>query len=151
MNEFESRYRREYGVFYEFLSSFYEMHQSETSYFWQAKKVIRSDHSDLESFVSLVGGVSSAEAALMDAETVAKRFQERSAEFASAVGTLTGDENDSMVPLFKSAVVRQVMQEGSQVQMSVLLGEEGEAEDPLFPDGLVSSPDGMLWLSPART
>ena len=62
--EFEQRYRREYGVFYEFLVSFYDMHVDENSYFWSAKKVTDSTSSDLESFVSLVGGVSSGETAL---------------------------------------------------------------------------------------
>ncbi len=49
--EFEARYRREYGVFYEFLMSFYDMHVDEDSYFWSAKKVTGNSHSELESFV----------------------------------------------------------------------------------------------------
>lgn len=145
MREFEARYRREYGVFYEFLLSFYEMHHDEDSYFWQAKKVTRTDRPELQSFVELIGGVSSGEKVLTDAEVVAKRLSAGSAEFADAVGTLAGDAEDSMVPLMKSSVVREVMQEGGQVQMRALLGADAEPEAPLFSGGLVPSEDGMFW------
>src|SRR5580658_10499488 len=43
--EFEARYRREYGLFYEFLVSFYDMNGDDNSYFWQAKKVTRCEDS----------------------------------------------------------------------------------------------------------
>lgn len=145
-HEFEARYLREYSVFYEFLASFYEMHVSENSYFWQAKKVTNNHRPELESFVDLVGGVSSGENALMDAESVADRFRTRSAEFASAVDTMAASQTGSMVQLFKSSVVKQVMQEGSQVQMRAVLGDDAEPEAALFPGGLVASPDGMFWL-----
>jgi halogenation protein CepH len=140
LTEFEARYRREYGVYYEFLVAFYEMNVNEESYFWQAKKVTKSKHTDLESFVDLVGGVSSGENAL------ANQLVERSAEFATAVDQMAGGDDASMVPLFKSEVVKQVMQEGGQEQMRVVLGEDAEPEMPLFPGGLVVSPDGMKWL-----
>ncbi|RSM99095.1 tryptophan halogenase [Nonomuraea sp. WAC 01424] len=64
LTEFEARYRREYEVFREFLTSFYEMDANEESYFRHAKKVTDNEHSELESFADLVGGVSSGEAAL---------------------------------------------------------------------------------------
>ncbi|GLY02202.1 tryptophan halogenase family protein [Actinoplanes sp. NBRC 101535] len=142
LTEFEARYRREYGVFYEFLVSFYEMNVNEESYFWKAKKVTNNEHGGLESFVELVGGVSSGEAAL----TPAARVAGHSAEFAAAVDRMADSEDGNMVPLFKSQVVKQVMQEGGQVQMSAVLGDDAEPELPLFPGGLVASPDGMKWL-----
>jgi Tryptophan halogenase len=40
--EFEQRYRREYGVYHEFHVAFYDMHVSENSYFWSAKKVTKN-------------------------------------------------------------------------------------------------------------
>jgi halogenation protein CepH len=144
--EFEARYRREYAVFYEFLTSFYEMHVSETSYFWQAKKLTNHSHPEVEAFVELVAGVSSGESALTDADAVVARMQSRSAEFASAVDKLAADETGAMTPLFKSSVIRDVMREGSQVQVTALLGEDADLEDPLFPGGLISSADGMFWL-----
>ncbi|MBV8932765.1 MAG: tryptophan 7-halogenase [Kutzneria sp.] len=146
-DEFEARYRREYGVFYEFLTSFYDMHESEESYFWQARKITHNIHSELEAFVDLVGGVSSGESALTGAEAAAQRFKSRSAEFATAVGKMAG-QDESMVPLFKSSVVRQAMEEGAQVQSRAMLGADLGAEAPIFPGGLIPSGDGLLWAIP---
>jgi len=147
-DEFEARYRREYGVFYEFLMSFYDMHVDETSYFWSAKKVTKNNHTELESFVELVAGMSSSEFALADAESTALRFKKRSSEFADAVDVLVDEKEKSMVPLFKSSVVRQAMQEGAHVQARALLGEDAGADVPVFDGGLVASTDGMFWLQP---
>jgi FAD-dependent halogenase len=164
--EFEQRYRREYGVFYEFLVSFYDMHVSENSYFWAAKKVTSTTRPELQAFVDLVGGVSSGEAALSDetapsdetaqsdetalsdGNATDEYFKSRSKEFASAVDQLAKDEEGSMVPLFKSSVVKQAMKEGAQVQTHALLGEYAEEESPLFDGGLVPSRDGMFWAVP---
>lgn len=146
MREFELRYRREYGVFYEFLVSFYEMHRSEDSYFWAAKKVTKNHKPELEAFVDLIGGVSSGEHALTDAETIAKRLRSNTAQFSTAVDALVANNSESMVPFMKSPVIRGVMQESSGIQMRALLGADAEPETPLFPDGLVSSTDGMFWV-----
>ncbi|MFF2148985.1 tryptophan 7-halogenase [Kitasatospora sp. NPDC058190] len=150
MNEFEARYRREYGVFYEFLMSFYDMHQVEDSYFWEAKKVTRNSEAELESFVDLVGGVSSGEAALSDAETLAKRLHTQNEEFAAAVETISDRDTDNWSPLLGASVVREAMTESSKVQMHAALGEDAEEETPMFEGGLIPSPDGMSWVhSPA--
>ena len=146
--EFEERYRREYGVFYEFLVSFYDMHVDENSYFWSAKKVTDSTTSDLESFVSLVGGVSSGETALA-AVPLAQRYKSRSSEFAAAVDELVANHEQSMVPLMKSSIVKHAMQEGAREQARVLLGQDTFAETPLLPGGLVASSDGLSWSLPA--
>lgn len=146
--EFEMRYRREYGVFYEFLMSFYDLHSCENSYFWSAKKVTKNTCSELESFVDLVGGVSSGEAALTEAEVLADRCRTASDEFAGAVDKIVANKEQSMVPLFRSSVVRQAMQESGQVQSLAILGEDMEPEAPLFGDGLIPSADGMFWVMP---
>jgi halogenation protein CepH len=145
--EFEERYRREYGVFYEFLVSFYDLHVDENSYFWCAKKVTDSTTSDLESFVSLVGGVSSGEAGL--AVPLALRYKNRSSEFAVAVDQVIENKGQSMVPLMKSSIVKQAMQEGAKEQARVLLGEDAGLEAPLHDGGLIASPDGLSWSLPS--
>ena len=124
--------------------------QDENSYFWSAKKVTNSTSSELESFVDLVGGVSSGESALARAEQVGRPVQGTvGGVFATAVGSLAAErEEGSMVPLFGSAVVRQALQEGAQVQTQALLGEDAEPDFPLFPGGLIPSADGMLWVIP---
>jgi FAD-dependent halogenase len=144
--EFEERYRREYGVFYEFLVSFYDMHSDENSYFWSAKKVTDSTSSDLESFVSLVGGVSSGEAAL--AAPLSQRYKSRSSEFAAAVDQVIANKEQSMVPLMKSSIVKHAMQEGAKEQARALLGQDIEPEAPVFKGGLVASADGLGWSLP---
>jgi halogenation protein CepH len=146
--EFEERYRREYGVFYEFLVSFYDLHVDEGSYFWSAKKVTDSTTTDLESFVSLVGGVSSGEAALTTSG-LADRYKSRSSEFAAAVDQLLANKQQSMVPLMKSTIVKHAMQEGAKEQARAMLGEDTELETPLLPGGLIPSPDGLSWSRPA--
>src|SRR5262249_53584041 len=70
--EFERRYRREYGGFYEFLASFYGMQKNERSYYWEAKKVTNCPLSDFEAFVELVGGVASGDMSLTRPEGWAK-------------------------------------------------------------------------------
>jgi halogenation protein CepH len=143
--EFELRYRREYGVFYEFLMSFYDVHVDEESYFWKAKKVTRNSHTELESFVELVAGMSTTDFELSDAESAAARFKERSTEFADAIDTVLAEKEQSMAPLFKSSVVRRAMSEGAQVQTRALLGEDAGAEAPVFEGGLIASIDGLFW------
>ncbi|SNT04471.1 tryptophan 7-halogenase [Actinoplanes regularis] len=145
-DEFEARYRREYGVFYEFLMSFYDMHVDENSYFWSAKKVTSSSHTELESFVELVAGMSTTGFELNDAEAAAVRFKENSTEFSDAIDTMNAQNEQNMAPLFKSAVVRKAMQEGAQVQTRAQLGEDAGDESPLFQGGLVASSDGLFWV-----
>jgi halogenation protein CepH len=146
--EFELRYRREYGVFYEFLMSFYDLHVSEDSYFWSAKKVTENTRSELESFIDLVAGVSSGESALTDPDEMAERFRQSSRQFAGAVDAIISNQGESMLPLFKSSVVRQAMQEGGQVQSLAILGEDSESEAPLFEGGLIPARSGVLWEVP---
>jgi halogenation protein CepH len=146
--EFEARYRREFSLFYEFLMSFYDMHVSEQSYFWTAKKVTASKLPELESFVELVGGMTSGETALSDAEEIITRFKASSSDFARAVDEVVAGGEESMIPILKAPVVSQVMQEGTQVQSQALFGLDAEPEIPLFEGGLVASPDGMSWSVP---
>jgi len=147
-NEFEARYRREYGVFYEFLMSFYDMHVSEDSYFWSAKKITANTQPEMESFVELVGGVNSGEEALTSAEDVLLRFKTDSGDFTRAVGEVAADTEGNMIPIMRAPVVSQVMRESAQVQTQALLGVDAEEEFPMFDDGLIPAPDGLSWTMP---
>jgi len=144
LREYETRYRREFGVFYEFLTSFYEMNRDEQSYFWQAKKVTNNSSTEMQSFVELVGGVASSEAALIDAETLVKRVRTRSEEFADAIDAIATNQSGTMTPVFRTEVVREAMREGSTVQMRAAFGSEA-VETPAYTGGLVASADGMYW------
>jgi halogenation protein CepH len=147
-DEFEARYRREYGVFYEFLMSFYNMHVDEDSYFWSAKKITQNTESGLESFVELVGGVSSGEGALV--ETDLRSLADRAEEVADVVDEFVADDQRSMMPWFRSSIVREASHEMTQIQSLAVLGADKDAERPLFQGGLVTSPDGMFWAVPGQ-
>ncbi|GAA3219279.1 tryptophan 7-halogenase [Actinocorallia longicatena] len=144
--EFEARYRREYGLFYEFLTSFYDMHRDDKSYFWQAKKVTGNSGPELEAFVELIGGVSSGEAALLDADTVAKRLRTNTEELTAAVDAVVTGGDETMEPLMKPGFVRDALAEGMVLEMRAMLGDVGAPDRPRVAGGLVASPDGMFWI-----
>ncbi|MFF9349006.1 tryptophan 7-halogenase [Streptomyces sp. NPDC014734] len=146
-DEFERRYRREYGLFYEFLVSFYDMHHDEQSYFWNAKKLTNTGTSDAEAFVELVGGAASGDLAL-----AGRRLAGAADQLAQAVGSVHESGHggaDQPAPLFKTAIIGEVMQESARVQARAALGAELNDEKPLFSGGLVPSGDGMSWEIPA--
>lgn len=148
--EFEGRYRREYKVFYEFLCAFYDMQSNEDGYFWKAKKVTSFDSSAMEAFVTLVGGVSSKDSALVDANAVANKFESSSRSLANAVaatGDMTTRSGERMNHMFRVPVVGDVMQEMNQIQRRGVLGA-GMKESPLLPGGFVPSADGLAWARP---
>nr|WSW64785.1 tryptophan 7-halogenase [Streptomyces sp. NBC_00995]WSW71168.1 tryptophan 7-halogenase [Streptomyces sp. NBC_00995] len=122
--EYEVRYRQEYMRFHEFLVSFYDMHADEESYFWKAKKVAGGTASELQSFVSLVGGSSSDERALVDAGAY-------------------GDRRDV------DDAIWSVAQAGANIQVQAATGGTVDEQVPVRADGLVPSADGMHWALPA--
>jgi halogenation protein CepH len=143
--EFEGRYRREYRVFYEFLSAFYDMQSTEESYFWKARKVTNFNASDIEAFATLVGGVHSGEKALVNG------FQQSSGALAGAVertGTMQTPSGERMHHLFGTPVVREVMQEMNAIQVRGVRGASAH-EAPLLDGGLIPSADGLGWAEPA--
>ncbi|NJP46797.1 tryptophan 7-halogenase [Actinacidiphila epipremni] len=149
--EFERRYRREYGVFYEFLLAFYDMQHNEESYFWQARKVSRAEATDLRAFVELIGGVSSGESALIDLDTLKERFGSSSKDLADAVtrtGPAQSESGERMGELFGTQVVTEVMQGMNEIQARASMGGVTTLEKPLFEGGLVASPDGLGWALP---
>lgn len=146
--EFETRYRHEYRVFYEYLMSFYAMNVDKESYFWEARKVTKSSHSELEAFVDLVGGVSSGDFELArDGEEMALRVTAETAELANAVQQIVDSGSDSVMPLLKASVFRHAMQESEKVLARAQLGADFETERPLTGSGLISSADGLSWVA----
>lgn len=150
-DEFEGRYRREYAVFYEFLSAFYDMEQSEDSYFWKARKVTNFDRTDLAAFVSLVAGGYSGEDVLTDPEQIVEKFSASTRALTEATEKTGGMDTDSgqrMGHMFSAPVVRDVMEEMNAFQARGASGD-GAIEPPLLDGGLVPSADGLAWAEPA--
>lgn len=144
-DEFEGRYRREYEVFHEFLTAFYDMRQHESSYFWRARSVTDQTADDLTAFVTLVGGLSSGEGALTS------RYSSSSASLSTAVdrtGAMQTPTGERMDKLFSVPVVGDVMAEMNRIQTRAVVGPTA-VEPPLLPGGLVPSPDGLAWTLPA--
>ncbi|PZS15292.1 MAG: tryptophan halogenase [Pseudonocardiales bacterium] len=145
--EFEARYRREYGLFYEFLVSFYDMHHDQQSYFWEAKKITNCRGNELRAFVELVGGIVSGDASLVSSDAAVARLTTASAEFETAVQSLN-DSGDLRNPIFEAKSIGAVLREGANLQGRAMFGEPIEPEAPLFTGGLVASKDGMHWTEP---
>lgn len=145
-HEFEARYRREYGLFYEFLMSYYAVQADEQSYYWQAKQVTRTTESELEAFVALVGGVASQDTAFASPESARQRIAGSARELEKLIDInseqTTHDDNR---PLLHSAFMADVMGQQMEIQATALFGGEFGEQKPLFPGGLVTSKDGLLW------
>lgn len=137
-DEFESRYRREYGNFYEFLVSFYDRHVDESSYFWKAKKLTNYPDSELEAFTTLVGGLSSGESALIGAVPGEELWQPPEIELGTIAGRYPDWDTDRHIrfdprhPLFES-------------QQWVPGGVPDQGPRP---GGLIPSEDGLRWAIP---
>ncbi|UUU28309.1 tryptophan 7-halogenase [Streptomyces sp. DSM 40750] len=147
--EFEARYRHEYGLFYEFLVSFYDMHRDERSYYWSARKVTKVGATELQAFVELVGGLASGDASLADPGQRGARLAAASSDLDAAVGRLP-DSDGRRNPLYESPAFRRTFHEGSVMQERGVYGGPLEDEAPLRPGGLVPSEDGLTWVDPAR-
>ncbi|MEE3850345.1 tryptophan 7-halogenase [Gordonia sp. LSe1-13] len=148
--EFEGRYRREYAVFYEFLSAFYDMEQSEDSYFWKARRVTNLDRTDLAAFVSLVAGGYSGEDVLTDPDQIVEKFTASTRALTDATEKTGGMDTGSgqrMGHMFSAPVVRDVMEEMNALQARSAVGSNG-VEPPLLEGGLVPSADGLAWAEP---
>ncbi|WP_433202062.1 FAD-dependent oxidoreductase [Dactylosporangium sp. CS-047395] len=137
--EFERRYRREYGLFYEFLVGFYDMHQSEDSYFWQARKITNASVPDLEAFVELVGGVATNE--LSAVAKVRSAFEAHSEHLSKLVEAGLDDEEQTF-----GAVPGELLEQGTALQARAVIGAGAGEGRPLEPGGLGASPDGLSWV-----
>lgn len=144
LREFEARYRKEFALFHDFLVAFYNMHKDESSYFWKAKQVSKSEASDLQAFVELVGGVSSNEGVFGQGDLL-DRIGAVEGELQDRVIEPTGDEQLTMSP-----VVGEVFGAGATVQMQALTSRTGR-DTPVAEEGLVVSADGLHWVDPEVT
>jgi FAD-dependent halogenase len=145
---YERRYRLEYSVFYDFLVSFYDMHQDEQSYFWKARKVLGSDQAANHAFLQLVAGAGTTVAEFL-------RLRERSGELFQLRVDSTVD------PDKRPALLRELMKERDMAQVhlravgrSARVGRTDGLDtpldfnpggDPATNDGYRVSPDGLYW------
>lgn len=145
--EFEARYRREYGVFHDFLVGFYDLHHDEDSYFWQARKLVGDTASDLESFLEIVGGGASRDGALGAGGEGDRRPLERH-ELDDAVSGAGAAADGGNVSLLSTSLARAVLREGAGLQVQASVGHARDQRTPIRPGGLVPSEDGLGWVRP---
>jgi halogenation protein CepH len=149
--EFENRYRREFGNFYQFLLSFYDMHQGPESYFWTARKILDTEESANEAFVRLVAGVSSGEELFNSSEYFKVRvglgdwFQELMSNRTIKAGKPLQFDKSRFDP---SEFMKGFAGEIVQLQTQALFGEHRPEEKPLGRGGLIPSRQGFHWEYP---
>lgn len=159
--EFERRYRHEFGSFYQFLMSFYDMNQDPDWYFWSARKVLNTPESANDAFVRLVAGLGSSGEPLYG--SAREYFRARAGLGEVIQRTTEAMQRVAMEPppsidelsegisldekLFHPRQLQQNLRHGSGDVLS--LGVHGfprRSDTPLFEGGLVPSRDGLRWV-----
>jgi FAD-dependent halogenase len=150
-DEFENRYRREYGNFYQFLTAFYDMHQDLDSYFWAARKVLNTEEQANEAFVRLIAGVSSSAEPLFSSSEYFKAriglgdwFQSVLPEQAMRLDRVPQFDKSKFDP---NEFMKGFTSEIIQIQSLALYGadRDRDMEVPIAASGLVPSMDGLHW------
>jgi FAD-dependent halogenase len=145
--EFEARYRREYSFFYEFLKAFYDLDQELESYYWEARRVMNVEEPGNYAFLNLVGGDASAE--LQHNRQCCTRSSEIAQSlFPAATGASSNMYEESHHTSERSAFWTELTTEAFQLQLRGALKNAVPREQPLFPDGLIPSEDGLHWIKP---
>jgi halogenation protein CepH len=151
--EFENRYRREYGNFYQFCSAFYDMEQNTDSYFWAARKILKSGEEGNESFVRLIAGVSQDDPVFSSGDYFKARigfgvwFQDMLSksplgEGVKAAGRTPEFDKSKFDP---SQFMQGFTSEIVQMQLLALFKGTRPQDRPIFLDGLIPSRDGLYW------
>ena len=156
-SEYERRYRREFGNFYQFLTAFYDVHQDPQSYFWTARKILKTPEQDYEAFVRLVAGVSADDEPLFSlpayfhARIGLGEWFSKNAE--RSAGTNERPDRGAVPPPAASAIgngfdtarfMQDLTAEITQIQLQGLFGRERPQESPIV-GGLIPSRDGFHW------
>lgn len=163
--EFERRYRREFGNFYQFLAAFYDMHRDEGSYFWEARKVLNTEERENEAFVRLVAGLSQGDEPLfggagaffsarkgmgdwLQGELSRDPRAAMKASEAEAAPSAAGEPAASVAGFDGGAFLEGFTREIAQLQLLAKYGARRPREAPLRDEGLVPTRDGMRWQRP---
>ena len=147
--EFEHRYRAEFEVTYEFLVSFYDRYKDHDSYFWEARKVLRTEERANHAFIKIVsGGATTAPEFFDDRQSLGdlalpmfdrKPIQEMTWERV-AQGTLAPHV------VAKSGRARAI---SKREEHKILEPDRPIEERPVREGGLVPSTDRLHWQDPA--
>lgn len=154
--EFEYRYRREFGNFYQFLAAFYDMHRDEKSYYWEARRVLNASEEDIDAFRHLVAGVGQRDEAVFD-HLRGRQAKKSLGEWFGAnfpeEGFIRNQDPVTRDPVEVSGFdfdgfMPGISDEIAQIQVQALMGESREPEGALRVCGLIPSLDGVHWTYP---
>jgi halogenation protein CepH len=148
--EFELRYRREYQLFYEYLTTLYDMNNDQDSFFWAARSLLKTEERGNEAFVRLLAGVASADPAINVAQDFFDARQGRGAELDSIMNPGIGGEPVELPQegARVAALLPELERETHDLQMLAAFGADRPEEVPLRKGGLVTSADGLRWCVP---
>ncbi len=146
--EFEWRYRREYGRFYEYLTFLYDMNRDEQSYFWAARSLLNTEERGNEAFVRLLAGQAAADPALNVAQDFFDARQGAGAVLHDIMNP-PADGNRSKSKFDVEGFLPELDRESLQLQMLASFGPDRPTEMPMRDGGLITSADGMHWSDPA--
>jgi FAD-dependent halogenase len=147
--EFEARYRREFGNFYNFLAAFYDLSKDEDSYFWTARKILNSEETAYEAFIQLISGSSQPGERLFTNEQFFELTEGRQDPLRSSAQTPAASEIDDNIKLERfvelAGFADEFVTEMAHLQTLAALGANCPPSQPLFPMGLIPSADGFRW------
>lgn len=163
-DEFERRYRREFALFYRFLAGFYEMHHDETSYFWQAHKLLQEDSvatspQARDSFIQLAAGLAdSGEPLFQGADAFVDSLRDAvrvtSNRIVDARGADLSADEERIVNAQRAQLYREqneLWEIASSKEGQAVAEEEYRRTTPLFEGGLIPTADGLAWQSEPQT
>jgi hypothetical protein len=139
--EFETRYRREFGRFYEFLVAFYDMDKDVDSYFWEARRILNTEERSNDAFIRLVAGTSETGEPLF--RTASEYFDSRvgaGESFRQAYEGAADPDGESFLRDFHQGIT-EVMNHGRTIIPKVAGAHSS--------GNLVVANDGLSWFNPA--
>jgi FAD-dependent halogenase len=151
--EFELRYRREFGRFYDFLIAFYDIDQDLDSYYWTARKVINSEEKGNEAFIQLVSGIGAGERLYSSSEDFmnARDGLGQTLFPESAGGEISMSIEDNLANSRRQEFMDDFLKEIVNLQTQATLKDTQRLQErTLFDNGLTPSPDGFHWAEPAK-
>jgi halogenation protein CepH len=146
--EYEHRYRREYGLFYEYLTYLYDMNVDQESFFWAARSTLKTNERGNEAFIRLLAGQAAADPAINVAQDF---FDTRQGAGAALEQIMNPAANPSgQMPTGTAAdqvgtLLPELDREAQGLQMLATFGASRPKERAVRPGGLVTTPDGMHW------
>ena len=142
-DEFETRYRREFKVFYDFLLAFYDMRQATDGYFWHARSVLKTEESKNEAFIRLVAGAGTTSEDFFRArQGVGDVFQALTENAAAKLEAMPG-ATDHSERIAKASHVAQSLVFLAQAGLSDVEQEVAAEDKRATPVGI--SEDGLAW------